>query len=157
MKSEFSELPELKVFRKYDIRGRYPDEVNEKLFTRLGNIIKLYMGKHNVNSLVIGQDYRVHSGRLASALAGASDGTLLGPMPTPCLAFSAQFGGMVTASHNPPEYNGLKLFVNGREMYTEEYEQLKILYKGTDNSGDCLLYTSPSPRDLSTSRMPSSA
>ena len=42
----------------------------------------------------------------------------------------------MTASHNPPEYNGLKLFVNGCEMYTEEYEQLKVLYKETDNSGN---------------------
>jgi len=51
------------------------------ILSRVGKYIILYMGKHNVNSFVIGQDYRVHSGRLASALAGASDGTLLDLCP----------------------------------------------------------------------------
>jgi len=116
------------MFKKYDIRGKYPDEVNEKVFARIGRAINKYMDKHNIKQFVIANDYRVHSNTLASALASTSNGVLVGPMPTPCIAHYNGFVGMVTASHNPPEYNGLKLFMNGVAFDFEQYLEIKQIY-----------------------------
>lgn len=109
----------MQSFRECDVRGKYPSEVDEGLFRAMGKAIGArWTGE---GPIVIGRDVRVGSLRLESALI---DGILhsgghvidLGCVPTPILSFGrrhygAPAGVMVTASHNPPEYNGMKLLL----------------------------------------------
>lgn len=104
------------VFKSYDIRGVYPDELDEGLAYRIGRALVTHL---KAGSIAVGSDNRSSSPKLTDALlsgiidAGA-DATLLGLTSTPMLYFaSAKLGVdgavMVTASHNPPHYNGFKV------------------------------------------------
>lgn len=109
------------IFKAYDIRGIYPGEINEDVAMRIGRVFAFFLrtetGKKRV-SIAVGRDNRVHSPHLLSALvcgltAGGADVVDIGLASTPFFYFaSSQLecdgGIMVTASHNPPEYNGFK-------------------------------------------------
>ncbi|MFB6106184.1 MAG: phosphomannomutase [Halobacteriaceae archaeon] len=92
-------------------------EVTPRLALAVGRAVAAGTG-----TVVVGRDGRVTGGALADAVAaGARAGgaavVRLGRVPTPALAFASRdrHGVMVTASHNPPADNGLKLFADGRE------------------------------------------
>ena len=99
----------------YDVRGIYPDDVNEDLAYHLGYVFGMER-----DTVVVAHDYRHGSEKLYRSLIEGlkAAGTMvytLGAVPTPVLSFSiratkANGGIMVTASHNPPEYNGFKFF-----------------------------------------------
>lgn len=104
------------IFKAYDIRGIYPEEINEKLVEATGRAFVTYM---KAKTVAVASDKRSSSPSLLAALkkgiteAGA-DVIELGLLSTPMLYFAASrlaIDGaiMVTASHNPGEYNGLKL------------------------------------------------
>lgn len=104
------------IFKAYDIRGRYPEEVNEEIAFKVGNaFVRLLSAKR----IVIGYDMRLSSPTLADAFAeGAMDAgasvTNIGLVTTPLLYFAIidgqyEAGAMVTASHLPGESNGFKL------------------------------------------------
>lgn len=107
----------MQIFRECDIRGLYPEEVNEELLFALGNAIGAYWKR--LGPFVVAHDVRRGSRDLKTALAAgmiqAGAHILdLGCVPTPVAYFarrihSAPVAAIVTASHNPPEYNGLKL------------------------------------------------
>lgn len=102
-------------FKAYDIRGKVPSEVNTELVYKIGRALVKYL---NAKSIVIGRDVRKSSPDLSEALTrGLNDagcdvydlelcGTEMIYFGTPFL--NADGGVMITASHNPPEYNGLK-------------------------------------------------
>ena len=103
------------IFKAYDVRGIYPTEINEELVERTGRAFVEFM---NAKKVAVASDKRVSSPSLFAALvkgiteAGA-DVIDLGLLSTPMLYFAAsrlEIDGalMVTASHNPGEYNGLK-------------------------------------------------
>ncbi|GBD20627.1 Phosphomannomutase/phosphoglucomutase [bacterium HR28] len=104
------------VFKAYDVRGIYPTELDEQLAYRIGRAFALYLRPRHV---VVGRDMRVSSPALADAvirglLDQGVDVTDVGLVSTDALYFAVgkyRFDGgiMVTASHNPPEYNGFKL------------------------------------------------
>lgn len=104
------------VFKAYDVRGIYPTELDEQLAYRIGRAFALYLRPRQV---VVGRDMRVSSPALADAvirglLDQGVDVTDVGLVSTDALYFAVgkyRFDGgiMVTASHNPPEYNGFKL------------------------------------------------
>lgn len=106
----------MSVFRAYDIRGVYPDEINEKLAHRVGRAFVTFLKCKNV---VVGWDMRESSvGLLESLMAGithqGADATSIGMCTTPMLNFSVAHykfdaGIMISASHNPGKYNGFKL------------------------------------------------
>jgi phosphomannomutase/phosphoglucomutase len=110
----------LKSFKAYDIRGRIPDELNVELAERIGRAFVEIVGK---GSVVVGYDIRKDSPALASALfdgltrAGCSviDIGLCGTEEVYFQTFHRNvIGGiMVTASHNPMDYNGMKLVREG--------------------------------------------
>ena len=107
----------MQIFRECDIRGLYPEEVNEELFFALGSTVAGFWKRYG--AFVAGHDVRCGSSHLKTALvAGMVEAGAcvldLGCVPTPVVyfarrAYSAAVAVMVTASHNPPEYNGLKL------------------------------------------------
>ncbi len=99
----------------YDIRGIYPDDINEEYAYRVG-----YVFGTGRDTVVVGHDYRRGSEALYRRVKdGLRDAGVmvydLGAVPTPVVSFAvratkAAGGIMITASHNPPEYNGFKLF-----------------------------------------------
>ena len=103
-------------FKAYDIRGRLPDQLNEEIAWRIGRAYAQYLQPQQV---VIGHDVRISSQSLSDALAkglaeGGSDVLDIGLCGTEEIyhaTFSQQLDGgiMVTASHNPIDYNGMKL------------------------------------------------
>lgn len=110
----------LKCFKAYDIRGRIPDELNPDLAKRIGRAYAQVIG---AGSIVVGYDVRQSSPALAAAL---SEGLILagcdvidiGLCGTEEVYFQtfhrrARGGIMVTASHNPIDYNGMKLVREG--------------------------------------------
>jgi len=121
------------IFKAYDIRGQYPQELNEEIAFK----IAVAMGKHfgPRAEIVVGHDARLSSPSLYKAvLRGVKSQRSnvkcieVGMITTPMLYFlvnklKADGGIMVTASHNPKEYNGLKVVgknarpVSGKEVY----------------------------------------
>lgn len=107
-------------FKAYDIRGKVPSELNADLAYKIGRSIVTYL---KAKKVVIGRDVRKSSPELSAALTkGLNDagcdvidlglcGTEMIYFGTPY--FDADAGVMITASHNPPEYNGLKFVKKG--------------------------------------------
>ncbi len=103
-------------FKAYDIRGRVPDELNEELAYRLGRAFAEFLKPQKV---AVGQDVRPSSRSLATALSrGLNEGGvevfdlgLCGTEEVYFATFNYKLDGgiMVTASHNPGDYNGMKL------------------------------------------------
>src|SRR5437868_766008 len=103
------------IFKAYDVRGIYPTEIGEDVVRRIGNHFAGYL---NARTIVVCRDMRPSSGPLAKALidgitATGCDVIDLGMCTTPMCYFAtgtleASGGVMVTASHNPANYNGLK-------------------------------------------------
>lgn len=105
-----------KAFKAYDVRGVYPDEVNEELAYRVGRIFSAMFAAETV---VVGHDIRLSGRALVDALTeglrhGGTRVIDIGQCGTEMIYFAtahlkADGGIMVTASHNPKEYNGMKL------------------------------------------------
>lgn len=113
----------LTCFKAYDIRGRVPDELNDELAWRIG---RAYAEEIQPGKVVVGRDVRLESPMLAQALMrGLTDGGvdvidigLCGTEEVYFQTFHRQAQGvgggiMVTASHNPKGYNGMKLVREG--------------------------------------------
>jgi phosphomannomutase len=128
-----------KIFKSYDVRGIYPKELNEEAAFNIG---RAFMRYSKAKRVVIGHDARISSPALLRALARgilAENGKVydIGQVPTECLYFSVgaydfDSGVMITASHNPKEYNGLKMIekngnniemVRGKDLLAEVKEE----------------------------------
>ena len=104
------------VFRAYDIRGIYPDDIDEEAYYR---IAKSYVYLFKPKTMVVGMDARVSSAPLkASLIRGLLDAGVdvvdIGQITTDMLYFAVgeydySGGIVVSASHNPKEYNGMKM------------------------------------------------
>ncbi len=123
------------IFKSYDIRGIYPSEIDEGAVFDIGRAFVRYTGAKTV---VLGYDARISSPALFKAVAmgiQAQGGQIydIGQTPTECLYFAVgkydfDAGIFVTASHNPREYNGLKMIkkndntigmVRGKDLLSE--------------------------------------
>jgi phosphomannomutase/phosphomannomutase/phosphoglucomutase len=110
----------LTCFKAYDIRGRLPDELNEDIAHRIGRAYAEFLKPRRV---VVGRDVRLSSEALCRALArglsaGGADVFDIGLCGTEEVYFATFAAGMdggimVTASHNPMDYNGMKLVREG--------------------------------------------
>lgn len=108
------------AFKAYDIRGRVPSEVNEVMAYRVGRV---FVERYNAKTVVVGRDIRPTSESLSAALArgicdAGADVIDIGLCGTEMVYFATDFtkasgGIMVTASHNPHDYNGMKLVREG--------------------------------------------
>ncbi|HCB14099.1 MAG TPA: phosphomannomutase, partial [Gammaproteobacteria bacterium] len=109
-------MNELTCFKAYDIRGRIPDELNENLAYRIGRAYAIFLRPRRV---AVGHDVRLSSPALSAALTsglldGGADVLDIGLCGTEEIYFATfdhrlDGGIMVTASHNPMDYNGMKL------------------------------------------------
>lgn len=106
------------IFRAYDIRGVYGEDLTPDLALRIGNAFGAFLGGGG-RRVAVARDSRLSGPTLEAAfksglMAAGCEAVELGLQPTPLLYFAiAHFGleggAAVTAYHNPPEYNGFKL------------------------------------------------
>ncbi len=129
-------LPE-QIFRAYDIRGIVGENLTGSIVERIGLGFGTLMAREGRRSVAVGHDVRASSPALCAALdAGlrraGMDVTDLGEVPTPLLYYAVaklelDGGVMVTGSHNPIEYNGLKLCRGVWPIWGEEIQKLRTL------------------------------
>jgi phosphoglucosamine mutase len=118
-----------KYFGTDGIRGKYGDNLDAALSYKTGMALAAYFGG---GKFVIGRDTRVSGPEIEAALVkgireSGGDALLAGIIPTPAVAYLAKKNGaaagiMVSASHNPPEYNGIKVFDGSGVKLSEEQE-----------------------------------
>src|SRR5262249_21597957 len=107
------------------VRGIVGDDLTVELVERLGRAATLWRGG---GAVLIGRDTRATGKELERAFASgvaSAGGTavLAGGLPTPAVALLAlDLGAVISASHNPPEYNGVKLFDGDGRKLTDEAE-----------------------------------
>jgi phosphomannomutase len=133
------------VFKAYDVRGVVPDELDPGLVRRIGAAFAAWSG---ADEILVGRDCRLSSPELATALSeGAAsrdtDVVDLGLASTDLLYFASgsldRPGVMITASHNPKQYNGLKFCLAGAKPVGEDSglrEIRELVEKGDDVLGD---------------------
>ena len=122
------------IFREYDIRGVYPIDLNEDVYFEIGNAIATKCNQLNIESIVIGRDGRLSGKSLMNALENSliNNGINvenIGIVTSPLLYYAAKkhtskSGIMVTGSHNPKEYNGIKMIINDEPVSGKEIFEL---------------------------------
>ncbi len=138
---------EPQVFRQYDIRGIVGEELNEESYYLIGKGFGSYLRQKGLKSIALGGDARLSTPSLMSAfvkgaLETGCDITDIGIVATPVLYFAiwklkTDAGAMVTASHNPSQYNGCKLNLGLGSVYAEELQNvLKIIQAEDFASGE---------------------
>ena len=124
---------ERSIFREYDIRGTYPEQINESSIKLIAHAIAIRCKKDGVNTLVVGRDGRLSGPSLLDAfcsglLESGINVNNIGLVTSPLLYYAAKksiskSGVMITGSHNPKNYNGIKMVINdnpisGTEIYS---------------------------------------
>ena len=122
------------IFKAYDIRGVVPSTVTEQVAEVLGKAFGMMAKAEGETTVAVGRDGRLSGPALSSALIrGLASAGLnvidVGMVTTPMLYFAAntlcQSGIQVTGSHNPKDYNGFKMVMNGRAIYGEEIQAIR--------------------------------
>ena len=118
------------IFREYDIRGIYPEEINEAIVDQIAKAISIKCDKESVSQICIGRDGRLSGESLLSVLSKSLSSygievQNIGLVTTPILYFAAKksknkSGVMITGSHNPKNYNGIKLVINDKPVSGSE-------------------------------------
>jgi phosphomannomutase/phosphoglucomutase len=135
------------IFRAYDIRGIVETALTPDAVTQIGQAFATEARAQGQNTVVIGRDGRLSSPDLANALsnglrAGGCDVVDVGMVPTPVLYYATHklktgTGIMVTGSHNPPQYNGLKMLIDSHTIYGDGIKSLyQRIINGEIESGD---------------------
>lgn len=142
------------AFGKNDIRGIYGDDITEELYYNTGRGFVEWLKQQTKKSekdiwITIARDARLHSPALEKALAQGITSTganviLLGLAPTPIGYYSEVVGvpgyditasAIITASHNPSEYNGLKMTFNKRTLTEQQIKEVRdITFKNWSNT-----------------------
>jgi phosphomannomutase/phosphoglucomutase len=122
------------IFRAYDIRGVVQETLTPDAVYAIGQAIGSEALARGQQQVVIARDGRLSGSKLSAALrdgllASGRDVIDIGAVPTPVLYFAAHTlgthsGVMLTGSHNPPEYNGLKIVLNGETLAEEAIQSL---------------------------------
>lgn len=120
------------VFRAYDIRGIIDEQLTENSYYTIGKAIAYELG--DKTDIILGRDGRLSSPKLAQALSqGLLDSGInvidIGLVSSPVLYYATHTlgcdsGVMVTGSHNPSEYNGIKIVLSGKTLVNEDIQRL---------------------------------
>jgi len=122
------------ILREYDIRGIVGDTLSEADAYAVGRTYAAIAQGEGARRIAVGRDGRTHSGMLEAALVrglteGGVDVVQVGMGPSPMLYFATfhldvDGGIQVTGSHNPADYNGFKLLLNGRSVFGSEIQEI---------------------------------
>jgi phosphomannomutase len=122
------------ILREYDVRGIVGETLEEADARALGRSYAALALSEGAKRIAVGRDGRLHSPRLEAALIdgltqSGLDVVKVGMGPSPMLYFavatlSVEGGIQVTGSHNPADYNGFKMLLNGRSVFGEEIKAL---------------------------------
>lgn len=125
------------IFREYDIRGLVDKDLNPGMVEELGKAFGSYIQDFQGKEIVVSRDNRLSSVAYRDALISGivstgCDVLDIGEVPSPVFYFSLihykkDGGMMVTASHNPPEFNGFKISRGHSSIYGEEIQKLRKL------------------------------
>ncbi|MGB5709067.1 MAG: phosphomannomutase/phosphoglucomutase [Arenicellales bacterium] len=123
------------IFKAYDIRGIVDRTLTNDLVEQIGRALGTEAQEQGVDTVVIGRDGRLSGLTLGASLAKGFLSTgcnviEIGQVPTPALYFATKefqtgTGVQVTGSHNPPDYNGLKMMINGTTLSGELIQKIK--------------------------------
>ncbi len=125
------------IFRSYDIRGVVGKDLDAVLAEKIGRAIGSEALDKGEQALIVARDGRTHSQELTTALIKGILRTgcnvvNVGVVPTPLMYFATyhfsdvRSGVMVTASHNPAEYNGFKVVINNNALADEAVMELRL-------------------------------
>ena len=123
------------IFREYDIRGITDTNLTEEVVQEIGSAFAQKMHESGTEKVVTGRDGRLSSESIEEALThglveGGVEVLSVGQVPTPILYYATNrlntgTGIMITGSHNPPKYNGLKMMLNNKTLYGDA---IQVLY-----------------------------
>ncbi len=123
------------IFREYDIRGLAGKDMTEDDVALIGKGIGTYLREHGCTTVSVGRDCRTTSDAYAERIIHAlmstgCDVTDIGVCPTPLLYFSIphldmEGGVMITASHNPKEYNGFKICLGPDSVHGKDIQKIR--------------------------------
>jgi phosphomannomutase/phosphoglucomutase len=124
------------IFRAYDVRGVVNQTLTPETVKLIGRAIGSEAIQRGRNTVVVGRDGRLSGPALSRALiagltATGCDVVDIGVVPTPVLYFAANYldvhqtGVVVTGSHNPPDYNGLKIMIDGETLSGKSIQHLR--------------------------------
>ena len=118
------------IFRENDIRGTYPEELNESVIKEIAKGIAKKCFQEDITSIVVGRDGRLSGESLLTTFCNAIaqygiDVNNIGLATSPMLYFAAKkenskSGIMITGSHNPKNYNGIKMVINDNSVSGSE-------------------------------------
>jgi len=133
------------IFKAYDIRGIVDRTLTEDAAEAIGRGLGTLARNKGVTKFIVGRDGRLSGPRLAAAVARGLTATGIdvidiGVVATPMVYFATHHfatgsGVMVTGSHNPPEYNGLKMMVAGETLAAEAIQDLRRTVDSLAGSG----------------------
>ena len=146
------------IFRAYDVRGRVGADINPDVFEQVGRAYATLIGRAGGRTIAVGQDNRESSAELKNGFvrgvcASGLDVVDIGHSTTPILYFATAHwkldgGANITGSHNPIEYNGVKMVHRGAApLSEEEIQRLRTLIEGDDFERGSGGLTRRSPRD----------
>jgi phosphomannomutase/phosphoglucomutase len=128
------------IFRTYDIRGIVGRTLTPALVRDVGRALATLGAERGANAFAIGRDGRLSGPDLSAALiegltAAGADVVDIGMAPTPVVYFAAHHLGCgscvaVTGSHNPPDYNGLKMVIGGTTLHGDDIQLLRRMIEG---------------------------
>jgi len=130
------------IFREYDIRGVADTDLTDDVVRNIGRAYGTYILRNGGRKVTVGRDVRLTSPRIQKAfidgvLSAGCDVIDVGQLPTPVLyysivRFNADGGVAVTGSHNPIEYNGLKLCRGLGAIYGDDIQKLRSMIETGD-------------------------
>ncbi len=140
------------IFKAYDIRGIVGETIDEQTFRTIGQAIGSEALDQGQSRLIVGRDGRLSSESLSIALiegilTSGCEVVDIGQVPTPVLNFACEHlhtasGVMVTASHNPAHYNGLKIVIGDKPIFGAKLQQLyQRILQGNLHTGEANLNT----------------
>ena len=144
MSASTSVVPAPEIFKAYDIRGIVGKTLTPTIIEMIGRAIGSELLERGRSDIVIGRDGRLSGPDLVAALARGLNSTGcdvidIGMVPTPVVYFATHHlgthtGVAVTGSHNPPDYNGLKMMIGGETLSGEAIQKLRARILNNDLS-----------------------
>jgi len=123
------------LFKMYDIRGIYGQDLTDNVSLLIGKALGTFFLQNGQKKVFVGRDNRISGEKVfqnltKGLLSTGCDIVNLGIIVTPLIYFSwydqdANATVMITASHNPPEYNGFKCSLNKKPLISEDYQKVK--------------------------------